>query len=716
MAIDIELKTLKQNNTSWPLTFKASNRFPIVANRVFATLENAQKYIDDIAADASAYPGIVLAVVQDDVAKNNGVYYVKSVAMTEGEKGVLVKVGGAETETATNYSAAKELSKTLVVGQLIKVANAEEIEETVEGKVVKNTYQAGFYIVEGSGVISALSTSTGSDDEVGALKTRVTNLETTRVTKSEFESYQGTVNGSLKTKANASDLTTHTSNGNIHVTLDEKGAWNNAESNAKSYADANFVKKEGYVAYSNEEKTKLAGIAEGAQVNVLEGVQVDGVDLSVDGNKKVNIILTDYAKSDDVYSKADADNIFLKSADYTPYDDAALRGLIADAQSAADAAQDGVNVIAADYLKSADKTELEGKITTAQNAAEKVATDFNTAMDSRMTTVEGKVDELKAINHVKLVNDAIDAFASKTSDDKIVNTFAELLDYAATHSSEYADIYGEVQTMKTSKADQDALDALNVIVGKASVEGGESGSGLVKRVENLEAIDHDAYESADATLKAELQGEISKKADITALNNEVSAREALADIVGTRAEGDSATVFDKLAALVAKDAAQDEVIATKAAQSELDALVAIVGKESEENGIFAKLKALASAVDGKLANNASVNNVAFENGAVVIDAGDIALESAIMSDNGEEQYASSTSIHAVLQSLNNRITAAVSGGLTSVAAGSGIEVSSVIGNSQTVSIKVSSAANNAVTLNTDGIYVERLMVDGNDVE
>lgn len=35
--------------------------------------------------------------------------------------------------------------------------------------------------------------------------------------------------------------------------------------------------------------TKLAGIAEGAQVNVIEGIQVDGVDVSVGAGKKVNI-------------------------------------------------------------------------------------------------------------------------------------------------------------------------------------------------------------------------------------------------------------------------------------------------------------------------------------------------------------------------------------------------------------------------------------------
>lgn len=57
--------------------------------------------------------------------------------------------------------------------------------------------------------------------------------------------------------------------------------------------DGNFVTDANYVHtdnnYTTEEKTKLSGIAEGAQVNVIEGVQVDGVDLVIDENKKVNI-------------------------------------------------------------------------------------------------------------------------------------------------------------------------------------------------------------------------------------------------------------------------------------------------------------------------------------------------------------------------------------------------------------------------------------------
>lgn len=51
--------------------------------------------------------------------------------------------------------------------------------------------------------------------------------------------------------------------------------------------------------YTTAEKTKLGTIAEGAQVNVIEGVQVNGSDVAIAG-KKVNIDLSAYATKADV--------------------------------------------------------------------------------------------------------------------------------------------------------------------------------------------------------------------------------------------------------------------------------------------------------------------------------------------------------------------------------------------------------------------------------
>ena len=820
-----EYITKKQSNQGWNLSWSALDRYPMIAKRRFKTLADAQAFVDDVAPGASATEGLILAVINDPVAKNNGVYYVQSVANTDPEygklldKGTLVKVGGTETETAENYSAAKTLSQTLVVGQLIKVANAEEIEETVDGEVVKNTYQAGFYIVEGAGVISALATSTGSDDEVGALKTRVAAVETgkvdkvegsrlmtdaegtklagiaegaevnyvksvgdnltvdadgrltvdmsSKVNKSDYDTKIGEINGTLAGKADAQTVADHIANTNIHVTIEEKGVWNNAEKNAKEYADSLNTTM-------NTRMTTVEG-----KVEVLEAIDHDAYK-SADEALETKL----QGKID---AKADAstlENYLLKS---DKYDDTAVRNLITAESEAREALATTLRGELADEVETLEgaiaaettargelASALRGEISAAQTAAEKVATDFNTAMNGRMTTVEGKVADLEAIDHEQLMTDAINEWANQVSpDNTTVDTFKELIDYAAAHSSEYSELAGVVQGMTTSKADVSALkalqtlvnnnktatetaisetnaevakkanksdlEALNAIVGKASVEGGEAGSGLVKRVEDLEAIDHDAYKSADATLKGELQVEINKKADTSALETEVSAREALAALVGARAEGDSEDVFTKLAALVAKNTTQDEEIAkkadksvveelagvvdTKAAQSDLEALAGIVGKESEESGIFAKLKALASKDtehDNAIAalQALKVNNKAFEDGAVVLDTKDILLGESIVRE-GEESpvYANNLSIQTVLANLSHRIDVLdpnVSGelGITSIVEGNGVTVSTS-GGQATVAAKV--VADNFLKVGANGLYVE-IAVGGNDSE
>lgn len=82
----------------------------------------------------------------------------------------------------------------------------------------------------------------------------------------------------------------------------------------------------------------------------------------------------------------------------------------------------------------------------------------------------------------------IKEYANKVSDDQTVNTFKELIDYAASHQGEYSTLSGEVQANKT------AIATLN---GKDN----EAGS-VAKTVK-------DAVEAAQATL----QGNIDKKVD-----------------------------------------------------------------------------------------------------------------------------------------------------------------------------------------------------------
>ena len=72
-----------------------------------------------------------------------------------------------------------------------------------------------------------------------------------------------------------------------------------AEVYSKTDADSTFVKSDGYVAYTQEEKDKLAGIAEGAEVNVVKEVDTEGV-LGLDGSGKLSADLSAYALSANV--------------------------------------------------------------------------------------------------------------------------------------------------------------------------------------------------------------------------------------------------------------------------------------------------------------------------------------------------------------------------------------------------------------------------------
>lgn len=153
--------TQKQNNKPWTLTWKASGRYPMVADRIYATLADAQAYVDDLTATASATPGLVLSVVND--GKNNGIYYVQSIAQaatetTEFVPGVLVAAGAG---------AGSEAVETFTVGEDGKIVEAENIGQILYVTTGTDNYPAGPYIVTGVGAVAKLGTTTATGDIAG---------------------------------------------------------------------------------------------------------------------------------------------------------------------------------------------------------------------------------------------------------------------------------------------------------------------------------------------------------------------------------------------------------------------------------------------------------------------------------------------------------------------------------------------------------------------
>ena len=73
--LDENNKFISQTNLGWTFSFEANGKYPMIANRIFATKADAEAYIDDTTLNATAIPGLILRVIEDDEA-NNGAYLV----------------------------------------------------------------------------------------------------------------------------------------------------------------------------------------------------------------------------------------------------------------------------------------------------------------------------------------------------------------------------------------------------------------------------------------------------------------------------------------------------------------------------------------------------------------------------------------------------------------------------------------------------------------
>lgn len=162
---------------------------------------------------------------------------------------------------------------------------------------------------------------------------------------------------------------------------------------------------------------------------------------------------------------------------------------IAEAKKAGTDAQDAVNALSGKVGTVPESKTVVEMISDAQTAATYNDTEVKAGIKANAdaitklngtSAIEGSVD--------KKVADAINEFATKVSDDQTVNTFKELIDYAADHKDEYSTLSGEVQANKT------AIATLN---------GKDTDAGSVAKTVK------DAVDAAQATL----QGNIDKKVD-----------------------------------------------------------------------------------------------------------------------------------------------------------------------------------------------------------
>lgn len=160
---------------------------------------------------------------------------------------------------------------------------------------------------------------------------------------------------------------------------------------------------------SPEDFNKLAGISAGAEANVLEGVKVNGVALSI-ASKIVDILIATGSTNCTISVQGT---------------DVPIKGLAALAYKAN---------ISADELDAALKAVIDAK-----------------AESSEVSVLSGKIDTLNGTGSgsvSKAITDAFNDFATKVSDDGVVNSYKELIDWAAEHGGEAAQMTAAITNIE----------------------------------------------------------------------------------------------------------------------------------------------------------------------------------------------------------------------------------------------------------------------------
>lgn len=300
------------------------------------------------------------------------------------------------------------------------------------------------------------------------------------------------------------------------------------------------TEKDGFL--SKEDKAKLDGIAAGAQVNVLEGVQVNGADVAI-ADKKVNIDLSAYAKKTEVEAvQTTADAAMPKAGgaftgavtvqapteNMNPatkkYVDDAIGGITGIEFSVVDklpttgeagviylvAHTHGTQDIYDEYIWVTDKFEKIGN--TDIDLSGYVTDEELTAEINKLALAQVEVGAGKTLKAIKQENGKVTV---------------EIQDIAITQDQ----VEGLAGALEGKQAANANLDKLNAI----------TGTGLVKKTADGYEVDNSAYitgaaldgyaKSADVTseistavsgAKTELEGEINKKQSIIDADHKLS--------------------------------------------------------------------------------------------------------------------------------------------------------------------------------------------------
>ena len=206
------------------------------------------------------------------------------------------------------------------------------------------------------------------------------------------------------------------------------------------------------------------------------------------------------------------------------------------------------NTDAIEAIETSIGTVTEGKTVVEMIAdAQEEATYDDTVLAGRVTDVEEDIATLNGEGEGsirKAIDDAFNDFSTKVSDDKVVNTYKELIDYAAENGSEVTTLVGKVSALETA-------------VGGTDAEGTKTG--LTKDIADLEGL------VGDTKVSDQIATSVNPVAErVTTLEGKMTTAEGKI----TTAEGKIATLETEVAkkandadlAAIAKTGSTDDLV------------------------------------------------------------------------------------------------------------------------------------------------------------
>ena len=223
-----------------------------------------------------------------------------------------------------------------------------------------------------------------------------TEEDETATVKSDIDSLQGQINA-IHTHDNKEVLD--------GITAGKVQAWDSAEQNAKDYADEKFVTKDGFNEFEAEYEEKLNNIEAGAQVNVIETVQLNGVNLAVT-EKTVNVTAIEGVGADEKVIILGDDNKITTNLSIT-YDSGAKEIKLMSGETQIGAAIDATDFIKDGMVNSAtleERTEGEETKTylvisfNADGGDDTVEVDVTTLLNiEQIAELDGRLDKIETI-------------------------------------------------------------------------------------------------------------------------------------------------------------------------------------------------------------------------------------------------------------------------------------------------------------------------------